>query len=76
MVCHEEDGVYRDPADCTKYYKCHNGYPFILSTCPAGTEFSDELKICHWAALVGCSQDFQDVDYEYDEDSEAPGRFL
>jgi len=70
VPCKFPFGVYRDPTDCTKYYQCHNGYPFIHHVCPPGTEFSEEFNFCHWAAQVKCSFDPDEDEYEYDELSE------
>ncbi|CAF0939536.1 unnamed protein product [Brachionus calyciflorus] len=37
--------------DCSKFYRCANDRTFIES-CPAGTLFDQNLRVCNWASQV------------------------
>ena len=50
-------GYFRDPADCTKFYRCvdewgvgqYRAYAFV---CPAGTVFDEAVSVCNWPFLA------------------------
>ncbi|XP_056648581.1 protein obstructor-E-like [Diorhabda sublineata] len=46
--CPRQNGFYRHPTDCTKFYNCVEGKPKELN-CPAGLVFDEVKSICIWA---------------------------
>ena len=41
------DGVHPNSNDCTHYFMCVWGTPYLM-TCPAGTLFNPEALVCDW----------------------------
>ena len=37
--------------DCSRYYRCVNGNVYT-ETCPSGTLFDPNLRVCNWANQV------------------------
>ena len=54
LTCADPNGIYAYPGDCSKYYQCGHGTPYVY-TCPSGTLFNDQIKTCDWAANVVCN---------------------
>lgn len=48
-----EDGYFRDPRDCSKYYICFYGRKFDFQ-CPHGLLFDTTTNYCNWPFLVEC----------------------
>ena len=51
-IC-KSNGLNPDPTNCQKFYQCLNGTLHTFS-CPAGTLFDANMKICNWASRVNC----------------------
>ncbi|CAH1370500.1 hypothetical protein MTP99_012085 [Tenebrio molitor] len=54
--CPPTDGAYPvfiPTADCTQYYMCSNGHPYLF-TCPPLTLFNININVCDWAYNVEC----------------------
>lgn len=47
------DGIYKDPADCSKFYICLAGNPSSFD-CPNGLQFNDAIEVCDWPENVIC----------------------
>lgn len=43
-----------DPADCSKYYTCHNGAAVSSGTCSVGLLWDAVNNVCNWANQVVC----------------------
>ena len=52
-TCIEQDGMYRDPLNCAKFYHCSNGTPH-QKTCDSGLYFNLDSKICDFGHNVFC----------------------
>jgi hypothetical protein len=72
-ICTRE-GFYRNPDDCTKFYRCidlwQKGQQFTVFNfnCPAGTVFDENFMVCNWAYLApSCIRDSPVEDFETDE---------
>lgn len=48
------DGLFPDPANCSKYYNCGNGIAYSMS-CPTGLLFNPAYLYCDWSYNVVCS---------------------
>ena len=48
------DGIYPDPADCSKFIQCHGGVTSSTS-CPPGLLFNATSKVCDWPQNVQCA---------------------
>ncbi|XP_042217483.1 zinc metalloproteinase nas-14-like [Homarus americanus] len=46
--------MFRYPGDCTKFYKCSNTIPYVMS-CPAGLHFSTNHNYCDYPPLANCT---------------------
>lgn len=44
---------HRHESDCSKFYQCSNGEPYLHS-CPAGLKFNKDIDVCDWPANVVC----------------------
>ncbi|XP_017778857.1 PREDICTED: probable chitinase 3 [Nicrophorus vespilloides] len=57
VKCPTENGpvpvFHRHQTDCTKYYICDWGHPFMMD-CPAGLHFNADLNVCDWPANANC----------------------
>lgn len=54
--CPAVDGpfpVFIPSPDCTKYYMCGNGIPYLM-TCPDNLHFNPKLNVCDWPDHAGC----------------------
>ncbi|CAH1370514.1 hypothetical protein MTP99_012090 [Tenebrio molitor] len=54
--CPPRDGaypVYIPHRDCTKFYECSNGTPYLFD-CPAGLHFNPRKNVCDWPWRAGC----------------------
>jgi hypothetical protein len=51
--CPEQNGLFRNPDDCSKYFNCANWYAYSQS-CPSGLRFNDRIKNCDWPFNVNC----------------------
>jgi hypothetical protein len=49
------DGLYGEPADCTKYYECLDCQLSVL-LCPDGLHFDDTEKYCRDPYLAECDE--------------------
>jgi len=49
------DGMFRDPADCGKYYHCAGGR-FWHKSCAPGLHFNAEAQNCDWPANANCKE--------------------
>jgi chitinase len=49
----KEDGTFRDPNDCSKYFICAQGQRFDFQ-CPPPLMFNDKSKVCDWPENVEC----------------------
>lgn len=50
------DGLHADiHSGCQDFYMCHAGKRAGHFSCPGGTLFSDELRVCDWRGKVGCN---------------------
>ncbi|KAH3863080.1 chitotriosidase-1-like isoform X2 [Dreissena polymorpha] len=49
----KREGLYEDPNNCAKYYKCAHGRT-ELHTCPTGTKWSTTIGLCDWTVNVNC----------------------
>lgn len=47
------DGLYKNPADCSKYYSCAGGVAYVMP-CSSGLQFNAVQKYCDWPANVVC----------------------
>nr|XP_022912705.1 chondroitin proteoglycan 2-like isoform X2 [Onthophagus taurus] len=59
-----EDGFRRHPADCTKYYRCVDGYPIIFS-CSMNQQFYTDSQMCHISnnqCNINCVHDTTEVE--------------
>ncbi|XP_022912704.2 uncharacterized protein [Onthophagus taurus] len=59
-----EDGFRRHPADCTKYYRCVDGYPIIYS-CSMNQQFYTDSQMCHISnnqCNINCVHDTTEVE--------------
>jgi len=52
-VC-PEDGIFRDPEDCSKFYHCTDGIKSESQQCPSGLLFSEVTERCEYPAYVKC----------------------
>ncbi|KAJ3659894.1 hypothetical protein Zmor_011556 [Zophobas morio] len=54
--CPARDGAqptYIPHDDCTKFYECSNGEPYLFD-CPAGLHFNPDKNVCDWPQDAGC----------------------
>ena len=67
-MCPENDGKYPvflpNPANCSTYYMCSNGVPYLYS-CPGDLEFNSVTNTCDFSWRAGCK--------EIDETARTPG---
>jgi len=54
--CPEDEGLFPDPTDCTKFYQCFNHLAW-QSKCPADLYFNPILKVCDYKDNVDCTPD-------------------
>lgn len=52
FIC-QQDGLFKDPARCDKFYQCSNGALFSMK-CPSRTFFDPSLNKCNWLKNVQC----------------------
>ncbi|KAJ3630925.1 hypothetical protein MTP99_012088 [Tenebrio molitor] len=48
-----QDSVYFPDDDCTKFWQCSNGTPYLFD-CPANLHFNPKLNVCDWPDQAGC----------------------
>lgn len=56
-VCPAVDGtlpVYIPHEDCTKFYECSNGVPYLFN-CPENLFFNPNLNVCDYIFRANCS---------------------
>lgn len=53
-----------------KFYRCANGIRYEQS-CPAGTLFDNNLKVCNWADKVSCISESGSIGYSTDSCTDA-----
>ncbi|XP_014775569.1 uncharacterized protein LOC106872907 [Octopus bimaculoides] len=59
--CPKPYGYFRDPNNCTVFYRCVNSYPYFF-TCQTGAVFDEIHDICTWPINVPeCLTDDQHV---------------
>lgn len=51
--CTKADDLTQVPNNCAQFYRCEKGFR-STHTCPAGTKFDSNLKVCNWADQVTC----------------------
>jgi len=61
--CPEEEGLYPNPTDCSKFYQCFNHVAWA-GQCPANLYFNPSLKVCDFPEKVDCHQDFARLVHE------------
>ncbi|XP_022107744.1 chitotriosidase-1-like, partial [Acanthaster planci] len=49
------DGHYADPADCSKFYQCANGFTYLTS-CQDGLLWNSHINSCDWPRNVKCDR--------------------
>ena len=49
-----KDSVYIPHEDCTKFWQCSNGVPYLFD-CPANLHFNPTLNVCDWPEQAGCT---------------------
>ncbi|KAF0504578.1 chondroitin proteoglycan 2-like isoform X2 [Gigaspora margarita] len=47
------NGLYANPDDCSTFYQCSNGEPYLLS-CPDDLQWNQERLVCDYPENVGC----------------------
>lgn len=52
-VCLESDGFYPVVNDCSSFYSCSNGRPYLVK-CPEGLHYSVEYEVCEYPCDAGC----------------------
>lgn len=52
-TCLPSDDLTQIPGKCDAFYRCSNGIRYEQS-CPAGTYFDNNLKVCNWPEKVAC----------------------
>jgi hypothetical protein len=50
----QPNGLYPNPADCSTFYKCANGYTYLYD-CPSGLLFDEPTLQCEWPELARCA---------------------
>ncbi|PSN39603.1 hypothetical protein C0J52_06912 [Blattella germanica] len=53
-VCECDGATFKHPYDCEWYYKCDANVP-VLVHCEGGFHYNDELHVCDYPCLAGCS---------------------
>ncbi|RZC36625.1 CBM 14 domain containing protein [Asbolus verrucosus] len=48
------DPVYIPHEDCTKFYECSNGIPYLFD-CPDELHFNPSKNVCDWPWRAGCN---------------------
>merc|ERR1711973_970394 len=61
--CPEEEGLYPNPTDCSKFYQCFNHVAWA-GQCPANLYFNPSLKVCDFPEKVDCHHDFARLVYQ------------
>lgn len=51
--CPSQFGLHKHPTDCTRFYYCVHGTPYIMN-CPSGLLFNDKISVCDWPSNVVC----------------------
>ncbi|XP_022243409.1 probable chitinase 10 [Limulus polyphemus] len=54
FIC-PKDGLYPYQSDCSKFYHCAAGFPYLKS-CPAGLFFNALVNACDWPENVECAE--------------------
>ncbi|XP_035223247.1 fibrillin-3-like isoform X2 [Stegodyphus dumicola] len=54
-ICIDEYGMYPVDGDCTSFYQCSNGRPYIVK-CPKGLHFSVEQETCEHPCDAQCDR--------------------
>ncbi|GAB1609453.1 extensin-like, partial [Argonauta hians] len=59
--CPKPYGYFRDPTNCTVFYRCVNSHPYFF-TCYAGAVFDEIHDICTWPINVPeCLTEYNDI---------------
>lgn len=45
--------ILRNPSNCSTFYICANGIPYLMS-CSHGLHFNSELRVCDWPEHANC----------------------
>ena len=51
--CAMGDGPNRFPDNCSFFYNCAHGVPYVVR-CPLGLHFNPDLRLCDWSGPMRC----------------------
>merc|ERR1711926_46929 len=69
--CPEEEGLYPNPTDCSKFYQCFNHVAWA-GQCPANLYFNPSLKVCDFPEKVDCHQNSNDGSFKLRDEEPTP----